>query len=67
MTVRPLVEPGRLYRRRAAGRLPTDDATWDDLLRLIYEQQRVDDRIADLEAGRSWTSDQIHEKLDIPR
>lgn len=52
--------------RRLVDSLP-DDATWDDLLRLIYEQQRVDEGIADLEAGRSWTSDQIREKLNIPK
>jgi hypothetical protein len=53
--------------RPGAWSTPPDDATWDDLLRLIYEQQRVDEGIADPEAGRSWTSDQIREKLNIPR
>jgi hypothetical protein len=52
--------------RRLVESLP-DDATWDDLLRLIYTQQRVDEGIADLEGGRSWTSDQTREKLNIPR
>ena len=52
--------------RRLVDSLP-DDATWDDLLRLVYEQQSVEVGIADLEAGRSCTSDQIREKLNIPR
>lgn len=44
-----------------------DDATWTDLLRLIEERQRIDEGVADLEAGRSWTSDEIRDKLGIPK
>lgn len=42
-----------------------DDATWEDLTRLILERQMVDEGIADLEAGRLWTSDEIREKLGM--
>ena len=44
-----------------------DDATWADLLQLISERHRIDEGIADCDEGRTWTSDQIREKLGIPR
>lgn len=40
-----------------------DDATWEDLARLMLERQMIEEGIADLEAGRVWTSGQIREKL----
>jgi len=42
-----------------------DDATWEDLTRVMLEQQLIEEGIADIEAGRVWTSDQIREKLGI--
>lgn len=42
-----------------------DDATWEDLTRLMLEQQMIEEGIADLEAGRVWTSDEIREKLGL--
>ena len=42
-----------------------DDATWEDLTRLMLEQQLIEEGIADLEAGRVWTSDEIREKLGM--
>jgi predicted transcriptional regulator len=42
-----------------------DDATWEDLTRLMLEQQMIEEGIADLEAGRVWTSDEIREKLGM--
>jgi predicted transcriptional regulator len=42
-----------------------DDATWEDLARLMLERQMIEEGIADLEAGRVWTSDQIREKLGM--
>lgn len=42
-----------------------DDATWEDLARLMLEQQMIEEGIADLEAGRVWTSDEIREKLGM--
>ena len=44
-----------------------DDATWEDLTRLMLEQQMIEEGIADLEAGRVWTSDEIREKLGMSR
>jgi len=52
--------------RRLVDELP-EDATWTDLARLVLERQRVEDGIADLEAGITWTSDQVRDKLRIPK
>jgi hypothetical protein len=42
-------------------------ATWEDLARLVFERQMLEEGIADLDAGRSWTSDQIRAKLGLVR
>jgi len=42
-----------------------DDATWADFTRLVFERQMIEEGIADIEAGRTWTSDEIREKLGI--
>lgn len=42
-----------------------EDATWEDLARLMLQQQMIEEGIADLEAGRVWTSDEIREKLGM--
>ena len=42
-----------------------DDATWEDLTRLMLERQMIEEGITDLEAGRVWTSDEIREKLGM--
>ena len=42
-----------------------DDATWEDFTRLVFERQMIEEGIADLEAGRTWTSAQIRQKLGI--
>jgi hypothetical protein len=44
-----------------------DDATWEDLTRLMLEQQMIEEGITDLEEGRVWTSDQIREKLGMTK
>ena len=44
-----------------------DDATWGDLARIVLERQRFEEGIADLDAGITWTSDQIRDKLGIPK
>ena len=44
-----------------------EDATWSDLARLVVERQRVEEGIADLDAGIVWSSDDIRDKLHIPR
>ena len=42
-----------------------DDATWENLTRLMLERQMIEEEITDLEAGRVWTSDEIREKLGM--
>ena len=42
-----------------------DDATWEDLTRLMLERQLIEEGIADIEADRVWTSDEIREKLGM--
>lgn len=42
-----------------------DDTTWEDLTRLMLERQMIEEGIADIEAGRVWTSDEIREKLGM--
>src|SRR5439155_23018727 len=37
-----------------------------DFARLVLEWQRVEEGIADLDAGIAWTSDEIREKLGNP-
>ena len=52
--------------RRLVDELP-DNATGTDFARLVIERQRVKDGIADLDAGITWSSDEIREKLSIPK
>ena len=52
--------------RRLVEELP-EDATWSDFVRLVVERQRVEEGIADLDAGIAWTSDEIRNKLGIPK
>jgi hypothetical protein len=44
-----------------------DNATWADLIRLIDERRRIDEGVADLDEGRSWSSDEIRDKLGIAK
>lgn len=52
--------------RRLVEALP-ETATWMDFARLVIERQRIEEGVADLDAGITWTSDEIRDKLDIPR
>jgi hypothetical protein len=52
--------------RRLVEELP-ENATWSDFVRLVVERQRVEEGIADLDAGIAWTSDEIRNKLGIPK
>jgi hypothetical protein len=52
--------------RRLVEELP-DNATWSDFARLVIERQRIEEGIADLDAGITWTSDEIRGKLGIPK
>ena len=44
-----------------------DNVTWTDFARLVIERQRVEEGLADLEAGIMWTSDEIRDRLDMPK
>jgi hypothetical protein len=52
--------------RQLVDQLP-EDATWSDFARLVIERQRIEEGIADLDAGITWTSDEIRSKLGIPK
>ncbi|MBI4482799.1 MAG: hypothetical protein HY652_07910 [Acidobacteria bacterium] len=52
--------------QRLVDELP-EDATWADFARLVIERQRVEEGIADLDAGITWTSDEVRDKLRIPK
>ena len=52
--------------RRLVEELP-EDAMWSDFARLVLERQRVEEGIADLDADITWTSDEIRNKLGIPK
>ena len=52
--------------RQLVEELP-ENATWADFARLVIERQRVEEGIADLDAGITWTSEEIRDKLHIPK
>ena len=52
--------------RRLVEELP-ENVSWADFARLVLERQRVEEGIADLDAGTVWTSAEIREKLGIPK
>ncbi|HYR84691.1 MAG TPA: hypothetical protein VE422_11495 [Terriglobia bacterium] len=62
----PNTTPIKEEARRLVEELP-DNATWSDFARLVVERQRVEEGIADLDAGITWTSDEIRRKLGIPK
>jgi predicted transcriptional regulator len=42
-----------------------DNATREDVVRAVFERLMIEEGIADLEAGRVWTSDEIRQELGI--
>jgi len=52
--------------RRLVNELP-ENATWSDFARLVIERQRIEEGIADLDAGIVWNSNDIRDKLGIPK
>jgi hypothetical protein len=52
--------------RQLVEELP-ENATWADFARVVIERQRVEEGIADLDAGITWTSEEIRDKLHIPK
>jgi hypothetical protein len=51
--------------RRLVKELP-ENVSWADFTRLVLERQRVEEGLADLDAGVSWTSEESRESLGIP-
>jgi len=52
--------------RKLVDELP-EGVSWKDFAQLVIERQRVEEGIADLDNGIIWTSDEIREKLGIPK
>jgi hypothetical protein len=44
-----------------------DNATWQDVVSMLFERLMIEEGIADLEAGHVWISGEIRQKLAIPR
>ncbi len=52
--------------KRLIEQLP-EDATWEDLMERIYVQTAIERGLADSEAGRTMTSEQLRQKLGLSR
>ena len=52
--------------RKLVEALP-DDATWDDLMYEIYVRQSVEEGLADADAGRVTSVEDLRESFGLPR
>jgi predicted transcriptional regulator len=52
--------------RKIVEALP-DDATWDDLMYEIYVRQSVEEGLADADAGRVTSVEDLRESFGLPR
>jgi predicted transcriptional regulator len=52
--------------RRLIDKLP-DDATWDDVMHEIYVRQAVEAGLADSEAGRMTSVEDVRSKFGLPQ
>jgi len=43
----------------------SDDATWDDVAYTIYVRQKVDKGLADIEAGRTISHEDLRKKWEL--
>jgi predicted transcriptional regulator len=48
--------------RQAIERLP-ERATWDDIMDALYVTQKIEEGLADIEAGRTFPLEQVKAKL----
>ena len=48
--------------RRIIDRLP-DQATWDDIMYELYVKQKIEEGLADIEAGRTVPHEQVKAEL----
>ena len=56
--------------KEAAARLVSelpDDATWDDLMYQIYVRQTVDAGLADSDAGRTTSVEDVRSEFGLPQ
>jgi predicted transcriptional regulator len=44
----------------------SDDATWEDLMYEIYVRQEIEGGIADADAGRVFSTDEIRRRFNLP-
>lgn len=52
--------------RRLVDRLP-EDSTWDDLMREIYVRQSIEKGLADSEAGRTTSVEEVRAKFGLDK
>lgn len=57
--------PIREEAKRLVEQLP-DDATWDDLIYRIYVRQSIEAGLADIQAGRVLSTDEVRRRLGLP-
>jgi predicted transcriptional regulator len=50
--------------RRLVDQLP-DDSTWDDLMHEIYVRQSIEKGLADSQAGRTTSAEEIRAKFGL--
>ena len=50
--------------RRLVNQLP-DNSTWDDLMYAIYARQSIEKGLADSEAGRTTSVEEVREELGL--
>lgn len=51
--------------RKLVESLP-EESTWDDLMRAIYERLMVEKGVADLDAGRTISNDEVRRRFGLP-
>jgi len=51
--------------RKLVENLP-EESTWDDLMRAIYERLKVEQGIADAEAGRTVSNEEVRRRFGLP-
>jgi coenzyme F420-reducing hydrogenase alpha subunit len=52
--------------RKLIDKLP-DDSTWDDLMHEIYVRQAIEGGLADSEAGRGTSVEQVRKDFGLPQ
>lgn len=50
---------------RLIANLP-DDATWEDLMYEVFVRQEIEAGIADADAGRTFSTDELRRQFNLP-